>query len=359
MRTAAGLEGGLIGAPAARPRLAGVRPFVRAVVAVSVALAVTAVFILLSGRNPLTAYALMVQGAFGSWDRVIVGLNKTTPYLLAGAGIALCFRANVINIGAEGQIALGGLAAAWAALEFAALPGFALLPAALAAGAVAGALWSALAAAIRLSRGVHEVLCTLLLNFVALLVVAEALHGELGEPGAGYPQSPLFEPHAWLPKLVPGTDLHIGFAIAVLAVFACRFLLWRTPTGFRWRLVGASPNAARYAGVSIPRSFMGVMVLAGLLAGIAGAVETLGVHYRLIEGFANGFGFNAVAIALMGAANPLGVLPAALFFGFLEAGALAMQRQIGVPSSLVLVIQGLTIILVLVGMGQRARMQQA
>jgi simple sugar transport system permease protein len=331
--------------------------FTRVLAAIGAAFAITAVFIVLSGKNPFTAYGLLLQGAFGSWDRVVVALNKTAPYLLAAAGIALCFRGNVINIGAEGQIALGGLASAWSALQLAALPAILLLPLSLTAAAIAGAAWSALAAAIRLTRGVHEVLCTLLLNFVALLIVAAALNGSLGEPGAGYPQSAQLPGAAWLPKLAPGTDLHIGIALGIAAALACHFLLWRTTAGFRWRLLGASPSAARYAGVRVARSFAGLMAISGALAGLAGAVEILGVHYRLIEGFSNGFGFNAVAIALMGGANPLGVLPSALFFGFLETGALAMQRQTGVPSSLVLVIQGLTMIFVLAGMGSRARMQ--
>src|SRR5262249_17377439 len=155
-----------------------------------------------------------------------------------------------------------------------------------------------------------------------VLLVSEALHGEMGEPGAGFPQSPLLSSSAWLPKLVPRTDLHVGIVFAVAAIVLCHVLLWRTPFGFRLRLLGASRSAAAYAGVSRPGSFMAVMARAGGLAGLAGGVEVLGVHYRLIEGFSLGFGFNAVAIALLGAVNPLAVLPAGLFFGFLETGAL-------------------------------------
>ena len=201
-------------------------------------------------------------------------------------------------------------------------------------------------------RGVNEVLVTLLLNFIALLVVAELLHGRMGEEGAGFPQSPLFEAGAWLPKLWPGSDLHLGIAIALVAALAANFLLWRTTLGFRWRVAGASTSAAKYAGISPGRTVFGLMGFAGALAGVAGAIECLGVHYRLIEGFSAGFGFNAVAVALMGGLNPLYVIPSALFFGFLETGALAMQRQVGVPSSLVLVIQGLTMIFVLSGLGR-------
>ena len=328
------------------------QPLLRALVSIALAFVLTAMLIMIAGKNPLTAYYHLFAGAFGSWDRVIVGLNKTTPYLLCAIGIALCFRGNVINIGAEGQIAIGGLAASAVALFAGGWPSWIVLPFAIAAGAAGGAAWAGVSAAIRVTRGVHEVLVTLLMNFIALLLVAEALHGKMGEDGAGFPQSPLFEKAAWLPKLIPGTDLHFGILLAVLAALAANFLLWRTTLGFRWRLVGASLPAARYAGVSPGRMVYGLMAAAGALAGLAGAIECLGVHYRLIEGFSAGFGFNAVAIALMGALNPLYVLPSALFFGFLETGALAMQRQVGVPSSLVLVIQGLTMVFVLCAIGR-------
>jgi simple sugar transport system permease protein len=316
------------------------------------AFAITAGLILLSGKDPFTAYWYLFTGAFGSWDRIVVGLNKTTPYLLCAVGIALCFRGRVINIGAEGQLAVGGAAASAVALAMGGGSAWLVLPMAMLAGAAAGAGWASIGAGVRVFRGVHEVLVTLLMNFVALLLVAELLHGRMGEEGAGFPQSPLFDPSAWLPKLVSGTDLHLGIAIAVGAALLGNFVLWRTTLGYRWRVAGASASAARYAGISPARTVFGLMATAGGLAGLAGAIECVGVHYRLIEGFSAGFGFNAVAVALMGGLNPLYVIPSALFFGFLEVGALSMQRQIGVPSSLVLVIQGMTMIFVLGGLGR-------
>jgi len=330
----------------------GAKPLLRALLSIALAFVLTAILIMIAGKNPLAAYNSLFAGAFGSWDQIIVGLNKSTPYLLCAIGIALCFRGNVINIGAEGQIAVGGLAASAVALFAGGWPAWLLLPLAIIAGAMGGAAWAGVSAVIRVTRGVHEVLVTLLMNFIALLVVAEALHGKMGEEGAGFPQSPLFESAAQLPKLVPGTDLHIGILFAVVAAIAAQYLLWRTTLGFRWRLVGASLPAAHYAGVSPGGTVFGLMATAGALAGLAGAIECLGVHYRLIEGFSAGFGFNAIAIALMGALNPLYVVPSALFFGFLETGALAMQRQVGVPSSLVLVIQGLTMVFVLCAFGR-------
>jgi simple sugar transport system permease protein len=326
----------------------------RAILAVALALLVTAVLIVIAGKNPLLAYAALLKGAFGSIDRIAFGLNKSTPYILAGLGVALCFRANVINIGAEGQIAVGGIGATAVALSGVAVPGLLLVPVALIAGAACGAIWSGIAAFISLRRGVHEVLCTLLLNFVGVLLVSEVLHGRLGEQGAGFPQSPLLPRSVWLPKLLAGTDLHIGILLAIIAAVACHVLFWRTTFGFRLRVMGASRDAARYVGISRIRQTMRVMLLAGGLAGLAGGVEVLGVHYRLIEGFSAGFGFNAVGVALLASLNPLAVLPAGLFIGFLEAGALAMQREVGVPSSLVFVIQGLTMVFVLCALGMRS-----
>jgi general nucleoside transport system permease protein len=334
------------------------RRMLLALLAVSLSFVVAAVPILLSGKNPLLAYWALIRGAFGSVDSIAFALNKSTPYILAGVGVALCFRARVINIGGEGQIAVGGIAASWIALNAPGLPGSVLIPLALLAGGCAGAAWAAIAAGMRLVRGVHEVLGTLLLNFVGLLLVSEVLHGPMGEVGAGFPQSPLFPEQAWLPTLLPGTDLHAGILLALLAVVLCHLVFWHTPFGFRLRLLGSSDAAAAYAGVSVVRSLLSVMLIAGGLAGLAGAVEVLGVHYRLIQGFSGGFGFNAVAIALLASLNPIAVLPAGLFFGFLETGALAMQREIGVPSSLVFVIQGLAMIFVLCALGISLRRQR-
>jgi ABC-type uncharacterized transport system permease subunit len=328
---------------------------VRALVTIGLTFALTAVLIAFSGKSPITAYEALFRGAFGSFDRAAFALNKATPYIISGIGIALCFRAGIINIGAEGQIALGGLAATWVALTWAqadALLGIAL---AFIAGAVAGALWSGLAAAIHVGRSVNEVLTTLLLNFVALLLVGEALHGQLGEPGAGFPQSPLFEPAYWLATVVTGSQLHIGVVIGPLAAVGGYVLLRYTTLGFAIRVMGASRSAATYAGFSVPWLTIRLMLVAGALAGLAGAVEVLGIHYRLIEGFSNGFGFNAVVVALLGGLHPLAIVPAGLFFGFLEAGALSMQREVGIPSSLVAVIQGLTMLFVLTALASTSR----
>ena len=235
-----------VGAPASRPRveLAAVRALAPPLLAVLLAFAVTGVLIVAAGKNPVLAYWSLAHGAFGSWDRIAVGLNRATPYALTGVGIALCFRARVINIGGEGQLALGGLAATWVALHMVPAPRPVATLFALGGGVLAGAAWAGLAAGIRLKRGVHEVLATLLLNFVGLLIVSEALQGDLGEPGAGFPQSPLLPNASWLGRLVAGTDLHVGVLIALAAVAVAHVALWRTPFGFRLRSRARSKSSA-------------------------------------------------------------------------------------------------------------------
>ena len=331
------------------PRLARSRGFAARIAAAALgSAACAAALVALSGHDPLTAAAALAQGAFGSPHQIGVGLNRATPYLLAGSGVALCFRAGIVNVGAEGQIALGGAGAAAAA---------ALWPdadaiVALLAASLCGALWAGLATAIHLGRRVHEVLVTLLLNFVAVLGVQQALSGALGQRGAGFLQSPPIPPNFWLAKL-PDFGVHAGFALGLALAGALSLVLWRTPFGFSLRVAGASPRAAAYAGFSRARTTGSVMGIAGALAGLAGGVEVLGVHHRLIDGFSTGFGFKAVTVALLGAREPLWVVPAALAVGFLETGGQAMQRQIGVPSALVVVIEGLTMLFVLAAAARR------
>jgi simple sugar transport system permease protein len=262
----------------------GLRSVARAVGAVLLAFLITAIPIAMSGKSPVLAYGSLIHGAFGSLDHVAFALNKCTPYILIAVGIALCFRAGIINIGGEGQIAVGALAASWVALN-AGGPPFVTMTLSMAAGIAAGGVWAGIAAVIRLARGVHEVLSTLLLNFVGALLVSAALNGPMGESGSGFPQSPLFDDRICLPKLIPGTDLHVGLIIAVVVAVLAQILLSRTRFGFQLRLLGGSRSAADYAGVSFAAGVLGVMLLAGGLAGLAGALEVLGVHYRLIEGF--------------------------------------------------------------------------
>ena len=326
----------------------------RIVVAVVLSLICAAALVALSGHNPLAAFAAHAdrRGRFAapvrrraqSGDALFARRISASPS---------AFAPGVINIGAEGQIALGGLGAAAVALHWPSFASWFIAPASLIGAAAFGALWSAIATAIHLGRRVHEVLVTLLLNFVGALLVQQALAGPLGQAGAGFLQSPIMPQSAWLWKL-PDLDAHVGFIVALVAAAALSVTLWLTPFGFAIRVAGRSRRAAAYAGFSMSGLTWAAMLLSGALAGLAGGVEVLGIHHRLIEGFSLGFGFKAVTVALLGAVEPLAVAPAALFVGLLEAGSLSMQRQIGVPSALVVVIEGLTMLFILAATVRRA-----
>lgn len=325
----------------------------RILLAILLSMLCAGALVAISGHDPIAAFIALVTGALGSPHQIGAALNRTTPYLLAGGGVAMCFRAGIINIGAEGQIAVGGIGTAAVALAWPShLSGLAAVVALL-GGAATGALWAGLATAIHLGRRVHEVLVTLLLNFVAVLLVQQVLAGPLGQFGAGFLQSPLLPSGTWLLR-IPPFDAHVGFLIAVIAAVALSFTLWRTRFGFALRVAGNSRPAATYAGFALPPLTWSVMLLAGALAGLAGGIEVLGLHHRLIEGFSLGFGFKAVTVALLGALEPMAIVPAALFVGLLEAGSLSMQRQIGVPSALVVVIEGLTMLFILAARVRRA-----
>ena len=327
--------------------------FLRILVAIGLSMVCAAILVALAGHSPLEAFLAMLAGAFGSPHQIGVALNRTSPYLFAGAGLAICFRAGVINMGSDGQIAMGGIGAAATVVFWPGEPTVITTILALVGAAVCGALWAGVATAIHLGRRVHEVLVTLLLNFVALLIVQLVLSGALGQRGAGFLQSPAFPRAVWLWR-VPMFDFHIGIFFAVAAACILSFMLWKTPFGFALRVAGRSRLATAYAGFSLPTITWGVMLTAGVLAGLAGGTEVLGLHHRLIEGFSSGFGFKAVTVALLGALEPAAVIPAAMFIGLLETGSLAMQRQIGVPSALVVVIEGITMLFILTATVRRS-----
>lgn len=325
----------------------------RIAIALGLSIACAAGLIVLAGKSPLEAFSAMLAGAFGSPHQIGVALNRASPYLFAGAGLAFCFRAGVINMGSDGQIAMGGIGATAAILAWPGEPGLFAIIVALLAAALCGALWAGLATAIHLGRRVHEVLITLLLNFVALLFVQLMLSGVLGQTGAGFLQSPLLPRSAWLPR-IPTFDFHIGIVLAVISALLLSLILRKTPFGFSIRVSGRSRLATSYAGFSIAGITWSVMLTAGSLAGFAGGAEILGLQHRLIEGFSTGFGFKAVTVALLGALEPAATIPAAIFIGLLETGALSMQRQIGVPSSLVVVIEAITMLFVLTATVRRS-----
>ena len=322
------------------------RSWLESLAAVVIALVCAAVVLALLGASPARALSALASGAFGDGLAVENTMVRMAPLALIGLGVSVAFRCGVWNIGGEGQLYLGALAAtALATRVLPDAPALVLIPAVLGGGVLSGALWAAIAALLKTQRGVSEVLSTILLNFVAVLGVAWAVHGPLQELAASYPQSdPL--PAAARLAILPGfLRIHSGLILALLLPCAVWILLFRTAAGLRLRAVGSSPDAARYAGVEPPRETVRVLLLSGGLAGLAGAIEIAGVTGRLFENLSPGYGFTAIAVALLARLHPIGVLPAALFFAALASGSGSMQRVAGVPSVTVQIIEGLVIFL--------------
>lgn len=296
------------------------------------------------------------DGAFGSpyafWSATLV---RATPLLLVGLAVALAFRAGVLNIGAEGQLIVGAIAAAMVALWGDGLPRVMLVPLMAIAGMLAGAGWAGIAGWLRRRFGVLEVISTIMLNFIALALIGWMVRGPLQEPTGVYPQSSTFGIAARWPFLIPGQRLHLGFALGVLLAGAAWFWLTHTASGFRVRIAGAGARAAESAGgVDVARTTFGVFLLSGALAGLAGASEVGGVTWALYEGISPGWGYTAIAVALLARLDPRWVIASAVLFGAMDAGAAAMQRDAGVPSVIVQVFVALVVLLVLASTHLRA-----
>jgi simple sugar transport system permease protein len=294
------------------------------------------------------AYSALIGGAIGSPQAIANTLIKATPYIFAGLAVALAFKCGLFNIGAEGQIALGALCSALVGYSLNGLPIFIHLPLTLAAGMLGGFLWGALPGALKAFTGAHEVITTIMLNYLALLFVTLMLSGPMKDPNpiVVASQTPVLQRSAWLPMLLPSLGLHSGVLLALVVAGLVFVFLWKTTWGFQIRTVGANPNAARYAGISVTRSIILAMALSGMLAGLGGAVEVTGVNLQgtryFALGFSQGYGFDSIAVALLGRNHPAGVVLGALLFGALHAGA----RQMPIPGDIVSVIQGLILLFI-------------
>ena len=288
------------------------------------------------------------RGSLGTTNALVSGtLVRAVPLILLGVGLSVAFRAGAFNIGGEGQLLLGGVAATVVSLGLAPSLGALSLPVALGAAVVAGAVWAGIAGVLRARFGVLEVISTIMLNFVAMNLVAYLVRGPLQEPLRIYPQTEALAEVARLPRLLAGTRLHLGIVIALVAAVAAWWFFARTAAGFRLRATGASPEAARVAGrVNVGRVTVVAMLMSGSLAGLAGGIEVTGVTFALYEHLSPGYGFSAIAVAILARLNPLAVIPSALLFAVLETGALGMQRDAGVPSTLALALEAAVILLV-------------
>lgn len=301
----------------------------------------------LGGYDPVLSLGALWRGAFGSWYAITSAtLVRAVPLILLGLGVALAFRAGVFNIGADGQFYAGAIAAAWIGVRVAAWPSFAAIGAVLIAAVIAGILWIAIPVLLKIRFGVLEVISTLLLNFVAEAMVSYAVTGPMQETKGIYPQSDAIALVARLPG-PQGTRLHAGFLIALVLAILLWLLFTRTAWGFRLRAVGLGPLAAEVSG-RIPTRRVVAMALfwSGALAGLGGGVEISGVTYALFQNLSPGYGFTAIAVALLARLHPLGVVLTGLLFGALEAGAQGMQREAGVPAVAVQVTEAVVILVI-------------
>ncbi len=325
-----------------------VQAVIRVVVLLALALTMLVVLLLLTGHDASSALLALGRGAFGSWYAITSAtLVRAIPLALAGLAVAVAFRAGLLNIGAEGQLLMGATAAAALVSLVHGLPSALALALMLLTGAIAGGIWAGVAAFLRQRFGVLEVISTIMLNFIAQYLVGGLVRGPLQEPSRINPQSASLPAALQLPVLLNGTRLHAGVLLVVALAFALWWWLREYAGGFRLRAVGANAAAAASSGrVSVNRTLLSAFLVSGALAGLAGSVELTGVTYALYDNFSPGYGFTAIAVALLARLHPLGVLVTAVLFGALEAGANAMQRDAGVPSVVVSVVEALLILLV-------------
>ncbi len=341
---------------------ATLRGISRPVGAFVLALAIAALVILATGGQPLPAFAAMARGAFGDPSQVysdifvrhhlevpkaiLMTLAKATPLLFSGLAVALALRAGMFNIGAEGQIVMGGLAAAWAGFAITGLPTIVHLPLAIGIGMAAGALWGMVPGLLKAWRGTHEVIVTIMMNYIAFELARYLVNHTVRDKTTLMTATPMVLPTARLWQMPGTSNFSAGFYLALLAAIGVAFMIRRTSLGYEIRAVGLAADAARTAGIRVGRVQVTAMTLSGALAGLAGAVEVLGVHRRYLDAFSPGYGFDSIAVALLGGLNSLGVTLSSLLFGALNSGKLMMERETGIPSQIALVVQAVVIIAV-------------
>lgn len=331
------------------------------------ALLVGAVMLLFLKVNPIEAYRALWDGAFGTSNALAETLVKATPLLLVGLGICISFRGDVINIGGEGQMIIGAILATWVGLTFTGLSGWLVIPLALLAGFLGGAVWGGIPGLLKAYFRVNEILSTVMMNAIAVQFMNFFLSGPMMDPSQAelaskIPQTARLLETFRLARWAP-TRLHMGALIAVGLAILVYILLWRTTLGYRIRAVGQNPHASRYAGINVPRYVVVALLLSGAFAGLAGAIQVYGVNYRMItdgssSGFTGSAGFNGIVAALFGQLHPIWSIPASILFGALLVGANSMQRVVQVPSAFVTALNGLVVVFVVSSEIWRRRRQK-
>jgi len=329
------------------------------VISAGLAIGLGSIIIWASGYDPGAAFAALFQGSFGTPKAIGDTLLKSTPLILTGLAVAYGFRAGLFNIGAEGQLFMGGLAATALGLALTGVPWWVVVPLMLLAAMLAGAGWAFVPAVLKARIGAHEVITTMMFTYIARYIVSWLVNGPMKAEGQ-IPQTNALEPSAQLPRIASlfseGTREavaflnlgrgHMGIFVALAAAVVIWLILKYTTLGYENRAVGFNRWASETAGISVQWTTVKALCISGALAGLAGATEVMGVHHRLFDSFSSGFGFTGIAVALLAKNHPLGVIPAAFLFGALAAGAGTMQFQADVPQKIISIIQALVIFFV-------------
>lgn len=320
------------------------------IISILLAFLVGGIIILSIGKNPMEAYSFLFRGAFGSKSALAATLVKATPLIFTGLSAAFAYRCGVFNLGAEGQFIMGSIASiavATVLTKVVVLPALLVFILSMAAGILAGCIWGALPGLLKVFRSLNEMIVTILLNYIATLFMSYLVNGPMMD--GNIPQSAAVDNQLKIPVLSDAVRLHYGFFIALLTGVAVYYFLFQTSKGFKLRSVGINPIASKVYGIDVNRFVLVSFIVSGAIAGFGGSIEVHGNAFRLMPGYGKGFGFDGVAIALIGQLNPIGTIIAACFYAALRTGANMMQVASGIPTSVVAIVQALIIIFVIAG----------
>jgi len=323
----------------------GLRRILPQIIAILMAFLAGAIVLLITGYSPLEAYSALMMGAFGDVFGIGQTFTQATPIIFTALAFLFAFKCGLFNIGAEGQLLVGGFAAALVGISFDGMPTFIHAFMALLAGALAGGLWAFIPAMLKAKLGAHEVITTMMLSYVAFYVTGYMVNYPYKAPG-WVAQTVAIAPSAELPRILQPTQLSASIFLAAILVGLTHYTLQKTTFGYEVRATGLNPTAAESGGISIKRGMILALVISGAMAGLGGAGEVMGVHRRFIEGFSPGYGWDGLAVALVGGLHPVGVLLAAVLFGALRSGGMVMNRVTGVPLDIVFILQALVILFV-------------
>ncbi len=316
-------------------------------VIICIVLFVASVLIMATGKSPVKAFEAFTFGIFGTMNGFAEIFVKATPLIFAGLGIAIAFKSGFFNIGAEGQILLGAIGASWVTLFFTDIAGPIRIVLAIIAAFIFGGLWALIPGLLKVFFNISEIITTIMLNYIAINLVALLVRGPLKDQDGYLPHSKMIDEAARLPELLPPTRLHAGFLLALVMVVVLWFIMKKSTIGYELEVVGLNRRAAKVNGISVMKNIIRSAVISGGLAGLAGMGQVLGIQYRLLDGISGGDGYTAILVALLGMNNPIGVGIAAIGFAGLQVGSNTMQRMLGIPASIVLIIIGLVVLLIL------------